>query len=328
MPTSSRVSSKTLCSVRLEPDVPVVAGFTPGVELSMAVSKEARYALMSIRVWSCAAGASLVLLGSSVFGQTSAPAFEVVSINPRAAGDAMLPPAQAPPPNRFVRANATLVDLVRYAFGLQEFQVDGGPAWVRSNRYEVTATASSPPPTDQMRLLVQRMLHDRFALKTHTETRELNTYALMTARRDRRLGERMRPSSIDCASIIDAGKVVMPTAGGPPPQCFWFIAGMNGVNRMRVDGIRMSRFLTLLEPMAQRKITDKTGLDGPYDIDLEYLPDRGPTFGPPPPGTSPPATETPALLTALQDQLGLKLESERGPVEIVVIDSAEPPPPN
>jgi uncharacterized protein (TIGR03435 family) len=96
---------------------------------------------------------------------------------------------------------------------------------------------------------------------------------------------------------------------------------------MRVDGIRLSRFLTLLEPMAQRKITDKTGLDGTYDIDLEYLPDRGPQFGPPP-GTPAPVIETPALLTALQDQLGLKLESTRGPVEIVVIDSAEVPAPN
>jgi bla regulator protein blaR1 len=280
---------------------------------------------MSMRARLSVAAAGLMLLGSAVFGQTSVPAFEVVSIKPLS-GTPVL--AQGPaPPDRFVRANTTVVDLIRYAHGYQDFQIEGGPEWVRSSRYEVSAKAESAQTAEQMQRMVQRLLADRFGLRTHTETRELSTYALVTARKDGRLGDRLRASSLDCAAMIDAGKVVMPKPGGPPSQCFWFIATMNGLNRMRVDGIRMSRFITLLEPMAQRKIADKTGLSGTYDLDLEFLPDRGLPIGPPPPGTTP-ATDTPALLTALQDQLGLKLESARGPVEILVIDSAEPPTPN
>jgi uncharacterized protein (TIGR03435 family) len=281
---------------------------------------------MSMRSSSCAV-AALVLLGSAVLGQTASqlPAFEVVSIKPRAGGP-VPPPAQAPP-DRFVRSNTTVVQLVQYAYGVQEFQVIGGPDWVRSNRYEVSAKAESATTADRMAQMVKRMLADRFGLQTHTEMREQNTYAILTARQDRRLGERMRPSAIDCAPIIDAGKVIPPKPGGPPAQCFWFVAMMNGANRMRVDGIRMPRFATFLEATTLRKVVDKTGLAETYDIDLEFMPDRGFVPAPPPPGVTQTA-ETPSLLTALQDQLGLKLESERGPVEVVIIDGAQLPTPN
>jgi uncharacterized protein (TIGR03435 family) len=281
---------------------------------------------MSIRSSSCAV-AALVLLGSAVLGQTASqlPAFEVVSIKPRT-GDRVPPPAQAPP-DRFVRSNTTVVQLVQYAYGMQEFQVIGGPDWVRSNRYEVSAKAESATTADRLAQMVKRMLAERFGLQTHTEMREQNTYALVPARGDRRLGERMRPSAIDCAPIIDAGKVVPPKPGGPPAQCFWFVAMMNGANRMRVDGIRMPRFAMFLEAATLRKVADKTGFTETYDIDLEFLPDRGFVPAPPPPGVTQTA-ETPSLLTALQDQLGLKLESERGPVEVIIIDSAQLPTPN
>ena len=219
------------------------------------------------------------------------------------------------------------MQLVQYAYGMQEFQVIGGPDWVRSNRYEVSAKAESATTNERMMQMVKRTLAERFGLQTHTETREQNTYALVTARQDRRLGERMRPSSIDCAPIIDAGKVVPPKPGGPPAQCFWFVAMMNGANRMRVDGIRLPRFATFLEAATLRKVVDKTGLTETYDIDLEFLPDRGFVPAPPPPGVTQ-TSETPSLLTALQDQLGLKLESGRGPVDVIVIDSAQLPTPN
>jgi uncharacterized protein (TIGR03435 family) len=114
---------------------------------------------------------------------------------------------------------------------------------------------------------------------------------------------------------------------GPPAQCFWFVAMMNGANRMRVDGIRMPRFATFLEAATLRKVIDKTGFTETYDIDLEFLPDRGFVPAPPPPGVTQTA-ETPSLLTALQDQLGLKLESGRGPVEVIIIDGAQLPTPN
>jgi len=201
---------------------------------------------MSIRSLPCVI-AALVFLGSSVFGQTASqlPAFEVISIKLRTGAPA--PPQAQAPPDRFVRSNTTVVQLIQYAYGMQEFQVLGGPDWVRSDRFEVSAKADSVTTADRMGQMVKRMLAERFGLQTHTETREQNIYALVPARGDRRLGERMRPSAIDCAPMIDAGKVVPPKPGGPPAQCFWFVAMMNGANRMRVDGIRMPRFATFLE---------------------------------------------------------------------------------
>ena len=282
---------------------------------------------MSMRTCFCAVVAAAAMLVSPAFGQTpsSLPSFDVISIKP-VTGDAARQPAQSPP-DRFVRSNATVVQLVQYAYGLQEFQVIGGPEWVRSSRYEVSAIAGTAVTAEAMRLMVRRMLADRFGLQVHTEMREQSIYALVPARRDRRLGDRMRPSSIDCAPIIDAGKVVMPTPGGPPAQCFWFVAMMNGASRMRVDGIRMPRFATFLEAATLRKVVDKTGLAATYDIDLEFLPDRGFVPAPPPAGVTQ-TSETSSLLTALQDQLGLKLESERGPVDVIIIDKAETPTPN
>jgi uncharacterized protein (TIGR03435 family) len=178
-----------------------------------------------------------------------------------------------------------------------------------------------------MRLMVRRLLVERFGLRVRTETRQMGTYALVLAARDGRLGDRMKPSTVDCQALIDAGKVVMPRPGGPRPLCAWRIGLMNGLSTMWVDGIRMARFATLLEPMAMRSITDKTGLTGTYDIDLQFLADRGLPIVPVA-GTPAVSNEVPPLFTALQDQLGLKLESSRGAVTVVIVEQVQMPTPN
>jgi uncharacterized protein (TIGR03435 family) len=277
---------------------------------------------MSIRIRAFLSLIGLALLARApIHAQPSPelPSFEVVSIKPRSGA---IPPGFPPQaPDRFARPDTTVSQLIAYAYEVREFQIDGGPGWLRSNHYEVSAKAERAGSADNMRLMVKRLLEERFGLKAHTETRELTTYALVTARRDQKPGEKMRPSSIDCQPIIDAGGV-KPVGGGVPAQCAWFIAMMNGLARMKVDGIRMARFAELLEPMAMRTVMDKTGLSGTYDIDLEFLPDRG---LPPVPAGGAPTQEAPSLFTALQDQLGLKLESERGRVKVIVIDGAEVP---
>ena len=213
---------------------------------------------------------------------------------------------------------------------MQEFQILGGPSWLRSSRFDVSAKAEGPTPQDRMRLMVSRLLAERFGLKAHAETRELSTYALVIARADGRLGEHMRPSAIDCQAIIAAGKVRPSTAGGLPPQCLWRIGITASSAQMRVDGVQLARFATLLGPMARRTVVDKTGLTGTYDIDLEFEPDQAglPVVPVTPGAPAPPARDGLSLFTALQEQLGLKLESERGPVNVLVIDSAELPTPN
>ena len=274
------------------------------------------------------AAAAVVLVASGAQGQvpsTELPAFDVISIRPRTP-DA--PPGTIPnAPDRFVRPNVSVAQLIEYAYELRGFQIIGGPGWVRSDRFEVSAKAESAVSPAQMRLMVQRLLADRFGLRVHRETREMDTYALVMARRDGRLGEKMRSSERDCGPIIDQGNP-RPREGDPLPPCAWFVALMNGFARLRLTGIRMSRFAAALEPMATRKIVDRTALDGTYDIELDFLPDPGLLGMPIPNATALQQSDIPPLATAVQDQLGLKLESERAPVGVILIDEVQAPTPN
>jgi uncharacterized protein (TIGR03435 family) len=266
----------------------------------------------------------LALVASRAEGQAPGdlPAFEVISIKPRT-GDT--PTGKIPnAPDRFVRPNVTVAQLMEYAFEVRDFQILGGAGWVRSDRFEVSAKAESAVPDAQMRLMVRRLLAERFGLDVHRETREMDTYALVTSRRDGQLGEKMKSSSRDCAPIIDAGNP-RPRQGDDPPPCAWFVALINGFARLRLTGIRVQRFASVLEPMATRKIVDRTGLTGTYDIELDFLPNPGMMGLPIPNATALQQSDIPPLATAVQDQLGLKLESERAPVEIVVIDSVRQP---
>jgi uncharacterized protein (TIGR03435 family) len=268
----------------------------------------------------------LVLLASRVEGQTPSelPAFEVISIKPRTPDTSAgrIPNS----PDRFVRPNATLSGLIEYAYDMRSFQIIGGPGWLRSDRFEVSAKAEVAVPDGQMRLMVQRLLAERFGLVVHRETREMDTYALVTAKRDGQLGEKMKSSERDCAPIIDAGNP-RPREPGEPPPCAWFVALMNGNSfaRLRLTGIRMPRFAAVLEPMAGRKIVDRTNLPGTYDIEMDFLPDPGLLGLPIPNATALQQSDVPPLTTAVQDQLGLKLESERAPVDVILIDRVEPP---
>ena len=268
----------------------------------------------------------LVLVASRAESQTASelPAFEVISIKPRLP-DA--PPGAIPnAPDRFVRPNVTVSGLIEYAYELRAFQIIGGPAWVRSDRFEVSAKAETAVSQAQMRLMVQRFLAERFGLQVHRETREMDTYALVTARRDGQLGEKMKSSERDCGPIIDAGNQRPRDANGPPP-CAWFVALMNGNSfaRLRLTGIRVPRFAAVLEPMAARKIVDRTNLTGTYDIEMDFLPDPGLLGLPIPNANALQQSDIPPLATAIQDQLGLKLESERAPVDVILIDAVKPP---
>ena len=266
----------------------------------------------------------VALVASRVEGQTSGelPAFEVISIKPRASDAPRGPIPNAP--DRFVRPNVTVSALIEYAYNVRDFQVIGGPGWVRTDRYEVSAKAETAVPEAQMQLMVRRLLAERFGLDVKRESREMDTYALVTARRDRQLGEKMRPASRDCGPIIDAGNA-RPRQGDEPPPCAWFVALMNGFARLRLTGIRVPRFAAVLEPMATRKIVDRTNLTGTYDIELDFLPNAGMLGLPIPNATALQQSDIPPLATAVQDQLGLKLESERAPVEVILIDSVRQP---
>ena len=258
----------------------------------------------------------------------ASPAFEVASVKPNKSGDQRVM-IQMPPTGRYTATNIALRMLLRQAYDVQDFQIVGGPNWLASDRFDIVA---KPPDgmtgPEQIRPMLRALLADRFKLVAHNETREMPIYSLVVARADGKLGPKLSAAKVDCEARFSAAR-----RGGPPPdfpapgqpmECGFMMAPGN----MNVGGMPMLELARSLSPMVGRIVIDKTGLKGRYDFQMTYAPEgRGFGPGPGPGGAEPPPVDpnTPSLFTALQEQLGLKLESERGPVDVVVIDRVEQP---
>lgn len=268
--------------------------------------------------------------------QTAAPAFEVASVKPNKSGDGRVM-LGIQPGGRFTATNVPLRMLIRNAYLLQDSQLVGGPDWITSERFDIVAKAEgNPAPTQPgtagpIQLMMRTLLAERFKLTVHQDKRELPIYALVLARSDGRLGPQLRPSTVDCAAMFAArgrsgGPPLAPPAPGERPIC-----GMRiGPGQMAGGGFPLSQLTTTLSQFVQRIVVDRTGLTGNFDLDLTWTPDQMPQ-GPPPPGAPPlPPIDPngPSIFTALQEQLGLKLDSQRGPVDVLVIDHVEQPSPD
>lgn len=263
-------------------------------------------------------------------GGTSAAniTFEVASVKPNKSGDQRVM-IQMPPTGRYTATNVPLRLLLRQAFDVQDFQIVGGPNWLATDRFDIVA---KPPDgmtgPEQIRPMLRALLADRFKLVAHNETREMPIYSLVVARADGKLGSKLSPAKVDCEARFAAAR-----RGGPPPdfptagqpiECGFMMAPGN----MNAGGMPMLELARSLSPMVGRIVIDKTGLKGRYDFQMTYAPEgRGFGPGPGPGSAEPPPVDpnTPSIFTALQEQLGLKLESERGPVDVVVIDRVEQP---
>jgi uncharacterized protein (TIGR03435 family) len=207
---------------------------------------------------------------------------------------------------RFRAVNAPVIWLLSSAYGLAqrplfESQVIGAPGWFESEPYDiigkVTGDVSALTPDEQFRkipILLRSLLEDRFALKVHRETRQLPIYALVRLRKDGALGPKMIRSSLDCTKT--------------PARCGY--SGLSG--RLTGGWVTTAMLSNLLAGAVERVVVDRTGLDGRFDVELEWSPDQT-------------ATDKPSIFSAVQEQLGLKLESDRGPVDVVVIDHVERP---
>jgi bla regulator protein BlaR1 len=229
------------------------------------------------------------------------------------------------PGGQLVVRNNTLRNVIRNAYQLQNFQMIGGPDWLDTDRFDITAKASTENATvPEMLVMVQELLADRFKLVVHRETRELPIYALVLARRDGRLGSKLTRSTTDCVAIAVAAR-----RGGPPPAPTPGAAPLCGTRttpgRILAGGVTMADLARNVSNVADRMTLDKTGLAGAFDLSLEYTPDRLPPPGTLPPGMPEPPADGASLFTAMQEQLGLKLDSQRGPVDVLVIDSAQQP---
>ena len=216
---------------------------------------------------------------------------------------------------RMVNVPVSMMIMVGYRQGPQLYpsQIIGGPEWLKES-YDITAKVGSDlqgkSQGELLRaqpLLLQSLLEDRFKLKVHRETRDLQRYALVLAKKNGTLGPQLRRSPLDCSvdftqCSVRAGQGQFASGGTPLVALVNFLASA----------------------VVQTVVVDRTGLDGRYEITLEWTPDRPPLplNGDTP---APPSLDKPSIFVALQEQLGLKLEPERGPVEVLVIDHVERP---
>ncbi|HEY3043697.1 MAG TPA: M56 and DUF3738 domain-containing protein [Vicinamibacterales bacterium] len=269
------------------------------------------------------------------------PAFEVASIKVNKSGNAG-GGSRFEPGGRFTATNITLRTLIGNAYGaplqpLLNSQLVGGPDWIDSEHFDIVAKAEGnvpPGPDSRLPLMVRALLAERFKLAVHNETRELPIYALVMARSDRRIGERIKPSAIDCRTRGRGNPLPAPPPPGERPSCgIRFLIG-----NMAGGGVTMAQFASALSRFVGRPVVEKTELSGGFDIDLKWTPDRLPS--PPPAGApfQPPIDpDGPSIFTAVQEQLGLKLDPQNGPIDVLVIDRVErlnaedefvsPPPP-
>ena len=272
-----------------------------------------------------------LVLMTTLLGEERVPAqgpgFDVASIKPNvsSAGEASV---QSSANGRLSATNATLRSLILRAYGIHDSQLIGAPTWVGMDRFNVDARIAAAPPDGPEALmpLLRTLLAERFTLRVHAETRELPAYILTVARQDRRLGSQIRATQADCtkATQLSVDEIRAQALKEWPPCGMVYVVsyvapaatGLETRMRVRRSGIAMKDFATALQANVGRPIVDRTGLDGRFD--LEY------SFAPPAPDAIPGTfTNQPLLLVALEEQLGLKLESQRTLVPVVVIDSVE-----
>lgn len=266
-------------------------------------------------------GLVLSLSAQAPAPQSTTSTFEAASVKPNKSGD----------PNsmrnlgaggRMVFTNNSLQQLITAAYEIQPFQLIGGPSWMATHRFDVVATAGANAAPAQLNLMMRSLLADRFKLAVHLEKRELPIYALVKAREDGRLGPALKPASVDCGPTGRGRGALSPgNAPGPVAGCRALISP-TGVD---FAGQSMGELARVLGMQLRQPVTDKTGLAGGYDLQLSFAPEGGRGPAPTAPSSDPNA---PSLFTALQEQLGLKLESQRGPMEVVVIERVEQPTPD
>ena len=241
-------------------------------------------------------------------------------------------------PGRFEATNVPIGVMLRQALQKPDYQMVGAPGWVNTERYSIRATGSDSLPPAAISVMLQNLLKDRFQLATRLETREQPIFHLVVARSDGRLGPDLKATPAECqATIAERRAAEKAGRGGLPPLPAF--PGPNeplpcGFGRIAVgiaagSGRTIAQILPTLSDLLGRPVIDKTGLAGLYDFSLKYAPELGRTAGAfgPMPGAPPPPVDpdVPSLPAALQEQLGLKLEGARGPVEVIVIDRFEKP---
>jgi uncharacterized protein (TIGR03435 family) len=252
-----------------------------------------------------------VVASTALAGQE--PRFEVASLKRNTSGSTSTSMSDRPD-GGLVMENGTLRNLIFNAYRPQSTELVGAPAWL-TDRYDLIAKAAGPATPEQRAAMLRTLLAEQLHLQAHYEMREQPVYELVFARRDRSLGPQLVRTDRDCAGASaarDAGKpapTLSPASNGAPPCGIRANRGEFLAGGVTMDGLARN-----LGSRAGRVIFDRTGLEGYYQITLTFAPDIAAD-----------AADAPTLFTALQEQLGLKLEPSRAPLQTLIIDRVERP---
>lgn len=243
----------------------------------------------------------------SAMAANANPSFEVATIKPSKPGEpGKLLVVRG---TRFKTVNSTLMDLIKFVYGIQEKQVTGGPKWVSSEKFDIDAKPNVPgtPDQQQLKTMIRKLLADRFGLKFHRETKKMSAYVLTVAKN----GPKMTKDTQSPNGL---------------PGLFFRQLGV-----LTVRNATMNDFTRLMQSaVLDRPVVNETNLQGKWDFLLKWTPDQS-QFGGlgakvPPPSNA--ADAPPPLFTAIQEQIGLKLKAGKAQVPVLVIDHVEPPSPN
>jgi uncharacterized protein (TIGR03435 family) len=269
------------------------------------------------------AALGILLPVSNVHAQARGAAFEVASIKPsqgggRGRGFGLTPGGQ------FMAQSANVADLIAIAYGvrlpLRRFQITGGPGWIDTDRFDISANSPiAAPEPEQLSAMIRALLVERFKLVAREETRDAPIYLLNRVRSDGQLGPKLKPSGYTCfigpvpdadrdKCVFNVGYGVLTGRGVPMATLAYSVQNFYGIGRL---------------------VVDQTRLTGGYDMDMEWAPltqFRQPgNLDPPPDAADRPVNAGPTIFVALKDQLGLSLDASRGPVPTVVIERLEKP---
>ncbi len=273
------------------------------------------------------AAVAILVVSGSAFAQ-ALPTFEAASVKKATAPTG--PRIVAVTGRRVSAPFVTLRMLVQVAYGVEQDQVIGGPPWIDSDHFEVNATTPAGASIDDVRTMLQQLLADRFGVAARKESREGPVYLLSYSGK---FGPKMRPAGETCAPIVPPPGLNVPPPPPPPPAgAAEFIALGATPGASKCGGLQMNGYISardwsldslvwVLRQALERPVVDRTGLKEKYDFDLMYLPDTGP----PRINGGAIAWDAPSLQTAVREQLGLKLDSSRAPIDVVVIERANPP---
>lgn len=261
----------------------------------------------------------LVLVSAVSMAQT--PSFDAASVKKHAGGGPPVVEIRVTPNGGFVATNVPLRVLVRESHRVQDHQIVGMPGWADRERFDIIARSAGPSPEWQP--MVRTLLTERFALAARTETRDMPIYAAALVRGGR-LGPKLQPTPAATAEYCLGQR--RPEGQRPPAEPNTFCGTRQSIGMMSGRDVPLAFLWRAVAQQAGRAIVDRSGLTGNHDFDLTWTPEQfanretaatinGNAIDP----------NGPSLFTALQEQLGLRLDAERGPADVLVIDRIDRP---